>query len=253
MARTTLTGKQVTDDSIELGVDTFGTLPVNEGGTGATTLTGLVKGSGTSALTAVTAPSGAVVGDSDTQTLTNKTLTTPTIGDFTNATHTHAGTSTGGTIAHTALTSIGTNTHAQIDTHIAASAAHGVSGSVVGTTDTQTLTSKRVNPRVVTLTDGATVAVNSDNMDIGILSMGGDRTLLAPSGTPVDGQKLQVRVLASGADRTLTLTTGSSDSYAFGSDITALSATVSGKYDYLGFMYNSTSARWHLLAYVKGY
>ena len=52
-----------------------GTLPVGNGGTGATTLTGLVVGNGTSAMTVVTAPSGAVVGTTDTQTLTNKTIT----------------------------------------------------------------------------------------------------------------------------------------------------------------------------------
>lgn len=56
------------------GEQVQGTLPVASGGTGAATLTGLVKGSGTSALTAVTAPSGAVVGTTDSQTLTNKTL-----------------------------------------------------------------------------------------------------------------------------------------------------------------------------------
>ena len=54
-------------------------LPVASGGTGAATLTGLVVGNGTSAFTAVTAPTGAVVGTTDTQTLTNKTLTSPTI------------------------------------------------------------------------------------------------------------------------------------------------------------------------------
>ncbi len=49
-----------------------GTLSVARGGSGAGTLTGLVVGNGTSAFTAVTAPSGAVVGTTDTQTLTNK-------------------------------------------------------------------------------------------------------------------------------------------------------------------------------------
>jgi len=52
---------------------------VAAGGTGVGTLTGIVKGNGTSAMTAVTAPSGTIVGDTDTQTLTNKTLTTPTL------------------------------------------------------------------------------------------------------------------------------------------------------------------------------
>ena len=66
-------------------------IAVAGGGTGAGTLTGILKGNGTSAFTAVTAPSGAIVGDTDTQTLTNKTLTTPTIntGALTNPTVTN--------------------------------------------------------------------------------------------------------------------------------------------------------------------
>jgi hypothetical protein len=55
------------------------TLIVAQGGTGATTLTGLVVGNGTSAFTTVTAPAGTVVGTTDSQTLTNKTLTSPTL------------------------------------------------------------------------------------------------------------------------------------------------------------------------------
>jgi hypothetical protein len=51
-----------------------GTLPVANGGTGATTLAGVVIGNGTSAFTVKTNPFGAFVGTSDTQALTNKTF-----------------------------------------------------------------------------------------------------------------------------------------------------------------------------------
>lgn len=44
---------------------------------------------------------GFVVGTSNTQTLTNKTLTTPTIGDFTNANHNHSNAAGGGSLLET--------------------------------------------------------------------------------------------------------------------------------------------------------
>ena len=81
----TLTGTVTSSGSLTLGgtlsgvsltTAVTGTLPVANGGTGATTLTGILKGNGTSAFTAVTAPSGALVGTTDTQDLSNKTLTT---------------------------------------------------------------------------------------------------------------------------------------------------------------------------------
>jgi hypothetical protein len=46
---------------------------------------------------------GAVVGTTDTQTLTNKTLTTPTIGSFANATHGHTAAASGGTLTAGAI------------------------------------------------------------------------------------------------------------------------------------------------------
>jgi hypothetical protein len=67
-----------------LTTNVSGTLPVARGGTGATTLTGLVLGNGTSAFTTVTAPSGNVVGTTDTQTLTNKRFT-PRVTSITGA------------------------------------------------------------------------------------------------------------------------------------------------------------------------
>jgi hypothetical protein len=51
---------------------------------------------------------GSVVGTSDTQTLTNKTLTTPTIASFANAAHTHADAAGGGPLSVTLNTQTGT-------------------------------------------------------------------------------------------------------------------------------------------------
>lgn len=68
----------VTGLPLDTGVT--GTLPVANGGTGATTLSGVLIGNGTGAFTAKANPVGAFVGDSDAQTLTFKTLTAPRIG-----------------------------------------------------------------------------------------------------------------------------------------------------------------------------
>jgi len=58
-------------------------------------------------------PSGAVVGTTDTQTLSGKTLTSPTIASFVNATHNHSNAAGGGTIDHGALTGLADNDHPQ--------------------------------------------------------------------------------------------------------------------------------------------
>ncbi len=78
------TGRALLDDTTASGARntlgaSAGVWPASTGGTGASTLTGVIIGNGTSAFTTKTNPSGAFVGTTDTQTLSDKTLTSPTI------------------------------------------------------------------------------------------------------------------------------------------------------------------------------
>jgi hypothetical protein len=65
-------------DSIDALFDTGPVLKVSKGGTGVATITGIIKGSGTSAFSAATAGTD-FTSPSSTETMTNKTLTTPTL------------------------------------------------------------------------------------------------------------------------------------------------------------------------------
>jgi hypothetical protein len=68
-------------DTIDALFDAGPVLKVAKGGTGAATLTGVLKGNGTSAFTAATAGTDYVT-PSSTETLTNKTLTNPTVTNY---------------------------------------------------------------------------------------------------------------------------------------------------------------------------
>lgn len=105
---------------------------------------------------------------------------------------------------------------------------------------------------VKTLTDGATVALDASQGSVFRLSAGGDRTVSVPT-NPTAGQRILVQHYANGANRTLTLTTGSSGAFRFGSTFASLSATTSGKTDYIECVYNGTDSRWDVINAVKGF
>ncbi len=100
------------------------------------------------------------------------------------------------TKSHTSLTDIGTNTHVQIDTHIAATAAHGAGAAVVGTTDIQTLTNKTLTAPVITspqisstgdmdidLVDAADTLFEIINSGVGNANLGADGGIFLRGGT----------------------------------------------------------------------
>lgn len=152
-------------------------IPVADGGSGAATLTGILVGNGTSAFSTVTAPSG----------------------------------------------------------------------TIVGTTDTQTLTNKRINPRVVTASDATSITPTGDTADVTHQTntqAAGTLTINAPTGTPVDGQKLIIRI------KSTNVHTLSFNSIYRAISVMTLPASTTGTSitDAVGFMYNSTDSKWDMLA-----
>ena len=103
----------------------------------------------------------------------------------------------------------------------------------------------------VDLTDGATPALDASLGGYFRLAAGGDRTIAVPS-NPTDGQAITIEHLASGAARTLALNTGTGG-FLFGTTITALDATASGKRDFIRAIYNSTLNKWLVVGYAKGF
>lgn len=104
----------------------------------------------------------------------------------------------------------------------------------------------------VNLTDAATIATNAALSNHFTVTIAANRTLGVPT-NPTHGQRVVWEVTASGADRTLSLTTGSEDSFIFGSDITGLTPVINGKTDFIFAIYSNAAHRWRIVAYVKGY
>jgi hypothetical protein len=115
-------------------------------------------------LTEAHGATGAVVGTTNTQTLTNKTLTSPKVNEDValSATSTELNILDGATLSTTELNYVDGVTSAiqtqlndkatagDLTTHTGATEAHGATGAVVGTTNTQTLTNKTLTSPTLT-------------------------------------------------------------------------------------------------------
>ena len=101
----------------------------------------------------------------------------------------------------------------------------------------------------VDLTDAATIAVDATAGNLLRVTLGGDRTMGAPS-TPSDGQQIRFELTQDGTGgRTITWTSGAGG-YAFDVSAPVLSTTP-GARDFLVFVYNDSADRWRF-APVQG-
>jgi len=117
--------------------------------------------------------------------------------------------------------------------------------TMVGTDTTQTLTNKRVTPRVSTTASSATPTINTDNTDqFGLTAQTVDITSFTTnlSGTPTDGQKLWIYIVGTAAR---TITWGAS----FEASTVALPTTTvtTNRLD-VGFVWNAATSKWRCVA-----
>jgi hypothetical protein len=117
------------------------------------------------------------------------------------------------------------------------------SGAAVGTTDTQTLTNKRVTARTSASASSATPTPNADTDDEFILTaQAAAAAFAAPSGTPTEGQSMIIRIKDDGTARALSF---NAIYRAIG--VTLPTTTVVSKTLYLGMIYNNTDTKWDVL------
>jgi hypothetical protein len=103
----------------------------------------------------------------------------------------------------------------------------------------QTLTNKRVNPRISTA--ATTVTPNADTDDqFNATALSGTATIALPTGTPADGQKLTLRLTAA-ATTTLTWNT-----VYVGRGI--ILPTTLSTFSYVGCVWNASTSKWDVIA-----
>lgn len=106
-------------------------------------------------------------------------------------------------------------------------------------------------PRVVALSYAGTLTPNADTSDIVTITLSGNPTFNAPSGTVANGQKLEIH-LKQDSTGGRTVTWASNYSFATGLPAPTLSSGPSAT-DILGFRYSSTSSKWRFYGIINGF
>ena len=117
-------------------------------------------------------------------------------------------------------------------------------------TATLTFTNKRITRRVEALTDGTTITPNADDYDQGTVTIAGNRTMAAPTGTPTEGQNYLMAIKQDGTG-TRTITWNAIYRFAGGTPPTL--TTTASKTDIIGFRYNANDSKWDCIGGGLGY
>ena len=122
-------------------------------------------------------------------------------------------------------------------------------GTIVGTTDAQTLTNKRIDPRASIAASASALTPDISTFDLyGYTALAAALTISAPTGTPLAGDKLLFRFKDNGTPQTLTWSASAGGFRAVG--VTLPTTTTATKTTYVGCIYNASDNLWDAIAVV---
>jgi hypothetical protein len=116
--------------------------------------------------------------------------------------------------------------------------------SIATYSGTETLTNKRIDPRVTSAASASSLTPDISASDVyAYTALAAGLTINAPTGTPLDGDKLIFRLLDNGTSRSLTW----NGTYTV-IGVTLPTATTISKTTYVGCIYNANNTRWDVIA-----